>query len=152
MSAILRYRRVRQEAHTSCGIACVATVARTTHRTVLTEARRLFDWGKETRSFYTSFSDLKELLAAFNLRAGRKNLTNNWSKVPALAVAAINFRIKDDVEYWHWVVVQRIDDGIVVLDPRSTREQRTDTGRMRLHAYIPIRPNIGKARPGDARS
>jgi len=141
MSAILRYRRVRQEAHTSCGIACVATVARTTHRTVLTEARRLFDWGKETRSFYTSFSDLKELLAAFNLRAGRKNLTNNWSKVPALAVAAINFRIKDDV-----------DDGIVVLDPRSTREQRTDTGRMRLHAYIPIRPNIGKARPGDARS
>lgn len=138
MSANVRYRRVPQEANTSCGIACVATIAKTTHRRVMAEAMSLFAWGGERRSFYTSFKQLRMLLAAFKLQAGRRTTSSDWSHVPALAIAAINYRLKGDVEYWHWVVVQRLDREVVVLDPWSTREQRTDFGKMRLHAYIPI--------------
>lgn len=131
--------RVPQETATSCGIASVATVAKRIHRRVMNEARKLFAWGDERRSFYTSFSQLRILLSAFGLHAGRKRESSDWSVVPALAIAAINHRIKDEVEYWHWVVVQRVDGDLIVFDPRSKRARRTDLGRMRLHSYMTIK-------------
>ena len=65
--------------------------------------------------------------------------TKVWDKVPEIGIAAINRRIDaNGKEYWHWVVFQRHDEELTVLDPRSKSENRTDLGRMKLFAYMPI--------------
>lgn len=96
--------------------------------------------GTEKRTLYTSFHEMRALVAAFELQAGRTAVTSDWSKVPARAIAAINFRHKDGGKYWHSAAVCGANDSVVVCDPRSTHEQRMDFGRMRLHAYISTKP------------
>ena len=140
MPPSMNLRRVMQLEPTSCGIACVATVGRLTHGRVLGAARGIFGWDKTQRTYYTNFEQLKKLLSSFGIAVGRRINKSDWAAVPDLAIAAINHRrTRNDVEYWHWVVFQRINDDFFVLDPRSKREVRRDFGKMRLHAYLPLK-------------
>lgn len=127
---------VRQEDGSGCGIACVASLAGTKYAHAKNVAAALFKWTAKKRSFYTTSSELIQLLAEMNVQAGRGRMVRHWDSVSPLAIVAIN----PDAENfrWHWVVFFRTGDTAIVLDPQSKHLTRKDFSRMRLRSYIPV--------------
>ena len=129
-------KRIRQEDRTGCGIACIAMLNGSTYTEVMTVAAEVFNWDESQRTFYTSTSQLQNLLLKMNIPALKGRSIRKWSSMPDTAIVGINYNEKKDA--WHWVVFRRVADREYVLDPQSKREIRTDFGRMRLRSCIPI--------------
>lgn len=134
--ANMSMRPVRQQHGTSCGIACVAMITGRSYSRVMKEARKIFDWPAQQRSFYTTSAQLRELLLFFKTESKRGRVARNWSSLPARAIVGINHH--EESNSWHWVVYRRDADQESVLDPRSKHIYRCDFGRMRLKSCIPI--------------
>lgn len=130
-------KRIEQADTSGCGIACVACLASVSYVRAKRVASKLFEWHQTKRSgFYTDFDQLSNLLAEFEIKAGKRKVVKKWSSLPSLAIVAIN---PDENYYkWHWVVFSRNEDGDVVLDPRSKAPERRDFNRMKLWSFIAI--------------
>lgn len=138
-------KRIRQEHRTGCGIACVAMLSGTTYAYAMSIAVKVLNWDESQRTFYTSSSQLKNLLLEMNIRASRGRSIRKWSSMPNMAIVGINYNEKRDT--WHWVIFRRDADREYVLDPQSKRDIRTDFGRMRLRSCIPINLIIPSTEP-----
>ncbi|WP_341678703.1 cysteine peptidase family C39 domain-containing protein [Niveibacterium sp. SC-1] len=133
-------RRVIQEDSTGCGLACVAMLAGRSYQAVKKQAHSVLKtWPRGPRSFYTTKSHLKALLAEYGVRHGNYRKADSWEKLNAdLAIVAINLQANDN---WHWVVFRRDGSDRYLLDPRAKSERRIDFWRARIMAYLPIRTN-----------
>lgn len=131
MAKVIVPRHVKQVDTVGCGVACVASLAGVSYKRALETALELFAWSKCSR---TQSGQLRDLLEAFGIKTLRGRAVRDWDALPLCSIVAINPRGND----WHWVVHHRLHGDPVVLDPRSSREARTDFGRMRLRSYIPI--------------
>ena len=134
-------KRVRQEHRTGCGVACVAMLSGATYSETMIIAATALNWSRSQRTFYTSSSQIQSLLLKLNISALKGRSIRKWTSMPDTAIAGINHNEKNGT--WHWVIFRREAEKEYVLDPQSKREVRTDFGRMRLRACIPINPSIG---------
>ena len=75
----MQLKRIRQKDGTGCGIACVAMVVGESYSTVMKVARDIFYWEKDKRSFYTTASQLRDLLLAFGNQSQRGRSVRRWS-------------------------------------------------------------------------
>lgn len=110
-------QRVVQKTGTSCGVACVAMLARLSFR----DAKGLVslvlkkDWDQGNHRTYAS--DLRAMLKPLGWRLGRQVKCRTWRKVPPGALVAVQRKLpKND---WHWVVSGKDAKGNFFLDPRK---------------------------------
>lgn len=125
-------RRITQKTGTSCGVACVAMLARLSYRDAFKLGVAL--WGKEywVESHRTDISELRMMLARLGWRLGRKVRCENWHRVPPGTLAAVQWNQTKDA--WHWVVTATDAEGLFVFDPRATVKQK----RRRDFKKLPI--------------
>ena len=133
----IKYARVLQDDATGCGLACVAMIVGKTYAEVKKIAldNKILE---EKKTFYTTSSDLINLLNYFNFKADRGRKVGNWSSIQCLSIVAINF--SESRNSWHWVVYVPDENKGYVLDPHKKikNDKRVDFSRMRLRSYIPI--------------
>ena len=134
---LLMFKRITQDDSTGCGLACVATLARTSYQKIKAQAYEILSgWPNAPRSLYTDILHIKALLNANDIAHGNYRHEKNWAKVKTnIAIAAINLNERNN---WHWIVYYRDGDDAYLLDPRAKNEKRRDFGRAHLHAYLPI--------------
>jgi hypothetical protein len=92
---------VRQRHSIGCGIAAVAMLSGESYERVLQEYRKLLPRDSSLR---TESTHVRQLLARFGVRLGRKVRTRRWAVLKHRALAAIN-RTPDGY-HWHWVVFE----------------------------------------------
>lgn len=125
--------RILQEDASGCGIACIAMLADRPYQKVRQLAVDHLGYHKTSKEFYTGTRELKQLGKLLNLKIGYRCIPfRDYSKVPGLAILAVNF--SENTGLWHWVVFRRDQDGPYVLDPlrRVKKTRRTDFGRMKV--------------------
>lgn len=110
-------QRVVQKTGTSCGVACVAMLARLSFRDakslVSRELKKKWDQGNHR----THASDLRAMLKPIGWRLGRQVKCRTWRKVPPGALVAVQRKLpKND---WHWVVSGEDAKGPFFFDPRK---------------------------------
>lgn len=132
-------RRVKQLSGTSCGIACVAMLARLSYRDAMRCAEDLWGSKDEWDSHRTDAAELREMLEALGWELGNRVNCEDWSKVPEACLAVVQQKkTKAGSLVWHWVVGVRGRSGtVVVLDPRESvkANKRSDLSRIKLSAY-----------------
>lgn len=130
------FKQVKQDDKTGCGLACVALLARSTYKKQKAKATNILeDWPYKPNAFYTNEKQIKALLKENDIQHGYYRKEDDWSKIKTdIAIVAINR--KND--RWHWVVYFRNKTDAYMIDSNSKKERRTDFGRARLHAYLPI--------------
>ena len=135
----MSFRRILQKRASSCGIACVASVAGRTHDQIMkvaVEAKILSERGP----FYLLTHELTKLLSIVDVSFERARMARKWSAITVPAIVAVNHH--RDSNRWHWVIYVSSPNGGYVLDPRPSikTSRRTDFNRMRVHSYIPLEP------------
>lgn len=112
----------KQKYSTSCGIACVAMLTGKSHNAVMQKAIKLFDWDFSQEfleeNSLTNSRDLIRLLAKFGLTAKLKKF-ESWDALEGRNIIAVWFDKKKN--YWHWIVAERKDSKLVILDPKAER-------------------------------
>jgi ABC-type bacteriocin/lantibiotic exporter with double-glycine peptidase domain len=125
-------RRIKQKAKTDCGLACVAMVAKRSHKKVWSVFCKV-----PRENFYTTNKQIYELLQHFKIDFQHCRYAKRWDSVSDVAIVAINYRMATNT--WHWVVFYRDKNSGTVLDPNpKIRLPRSDFGRMKIKSYIPI--------------
>jgi len=102
---------------------------------VVTAGEEIWEKNGWDDSHRTTISDLRELLNALGWKLGKKVSTADWEKVPPQALVAVQF--KETKETWHWVVTDKDDEGLFVIDPRLSvkRDKRRDLNKLSLAWY-----------------
>jgi len=136
-------RRRKQFDTTGCGLACIATLANKPYTDVRKVA--ISKLGFDTDGdFYTKTEQLIKLGSLFGVKisAKRRHQFKGWVHLPNSAILAINYN--KDSESWHWVVFRRVAYTAYVIDPRRSvkTNRRTDFGRMKPFAFLPIDTNV----------
>lgn len=126
----MRYRK--QEFPTSCGIACVAMLAGKKHDAVLKKTKNTFKerlFGKTTS--YTNLDDIKVLLSNFGVSWQKdfkpieqdvQSQKNFWNGLKGMNLVAVRFHIKDETEYWHWIIAVRTEKFLKIYDPNPKKK------------------------------
>lgn len=113
---------IKQEYSTSCGIACVAMLARKSHSVVMREAIELFEWDSDPKflgnNSRTNSKDLIRLLAKFGLD-GKLKKFKSWNDLEGKNILAVRFDKR--TFHWHWIVVERKGADLVIYDPEAER-------------------------------
>ncbi|HWB02770.1 MAG TPA: hypothetical protein VG796_07070 [Verrucomicrobiales bacterium] len=127
-------RRIIQKTGTSCGVACVAMLARLSYRDAFRTGILCFEASHWSSSHRTDSSELRKMLNSLGWKLGRRVSCRAWRKVPPGSLVAVHLK-KDDG--WHWVVSDADDDGPFFYDPkRSIRiNRRRDFSRVRVAWY-----------------
>ena len=130
---------VVQQDRTGCGIACVAALAGQAYAAVKHEARKL---GIEVTDpqLWSDTKHMQQLLARFDLSAGKQVAFSSWDALPECALLAIKWHRETHGTAWHWVVFTRDASGSSVLDPKKAlrTNRRTDFGRMKPKWFIRV--------------
>lgn len=130
-------RRIIQQHGTSCGIACVAMLARISYREALAVAKELYEEGTWSKNHRTDIEDLRYILEELGWKLGRKVTTTDWEKVPPGCLVAVQWKKGN----WHWVVSAEDDEGLFFFDPRKAVEavRRRDSSRVPVAWYHRLR-------------
>jgi ABC-type bacteriocin/lantibiotic exporter with double-glycine peptidase domain len=110
-------RRITQQTGTSCGIACVAMLARISYREAFRAGIECYDKEHWSGTHRTTIGELRDILASLGWRLGRKVATTDWKKVPEGCLVAVHWK---EEQGWHWVVTSEDDDGAFFFDPRKS--------------------------------
>lgn len=131
--------RITQQSGTSCGIACIAMLARISYNRALAVAKDLYEEGtwSEKKSHRTNIEDIRYILDELGWKLGRKMPTTDWEKVPPGCLVAVQLKKGN----WHWVVSAEDDDGLFFFDPRKAVKaaKRRDFGRVPVAWYHRLR-------------
>ena len=133
-------RLVRQRTGTSCGLACIAMLARSKASEVTRILkRRLNDYSSE----HTDISDIRFALRQLGLELGRKVASRNWrtaTRLQTLGLAAVRHkRLRHGYERWHWVVVEIRKGQPVVWDPARKTGPHVEFDKVPLAWYHHVR-------------
>jgi hypothetical protein len=128
-------RRIVQKSGTSCGVACVAMLARISFKNAFQVGVACYDKDHWSGSHATVNNELRIMLASVGYKLGREVACDEWTKVPPGSLAATQWNQKTD--FWHWVVYDEDDEGGYVLDPNPAvkRNKRRDFSRMNVSWY-----------------
>lgn len=137
-------RRIVQKTGTSCGLACVAMLARLSFREVETLAREVLPKVFAETHQRTYAKDLRKLLAILGWRLGRKVKCRTWKRVPPYALVAMQWKRLED--RWHWVVSSEDEAGPCFLDPRKQVKalRRRDFKQARPSWYHRVTPSSSR--------
>ena len=113
----LPMKRVVQQTGTSCGVACVAMLARLSHREAFAAALATWELESWDKPHGTDSAELREILAELGWRLGRMVKCRTWRKIPPGALVAVQRKAKTDE--WHWVVSGEDAKGKFFFDPRK---------------------------------
>jgi len=124
---------------TGCGLASVAALAGRKYAAVKQAAAGL-EIEVTDPQLWGDTRHVRQLLAHFGLRAGKKTAFASWDALPPLALLAIKWHRTATGPAWHWVVFVRDTAGCCVLDPKRTLRTncRTDFGRMQPKWFIRV--------------
>lgn len=128
-------RRIVQKTGTACGLACVAMLARLSFREVAWLTREKLPKIFASKHQRTYAKDLRVLLKALGWRLGRQVKCRTWTRIPANALVAVQWKRKQD--RWHWVVSSADAQGSCFLDPRK----QVKTARRRGRDLQKVRPS-----------
>lgn len=133
-------RRIVQKTGTSCGLACVAMLARLSFREVETLARKKVSEIFEADHQRTYGKHLRVLLKSLGWRLGRQVKCRTWKRVPPNALVAVQWKRLED--RWHWVVSSEDESGPCFLDPRKQVKalRRRDFKQVRPSWYHRVTP------------
>lgn len=136
-------KRIKQGDRTGCGIACIAMLAERRYEEIRKIA--VSDPGFERQGdFYTRARNLRKLGESVGvvIQAERPMKFKCWDGLPDKAIIAIN--PKNNCQTWHWVVFVRENGLDFVLDPKPSvkSDHRTDFGRMKPVAFLPVQNGI----------
>lgn len=111
-------KRVVQQTGTSCGVACVAMLARLSYREAFKTGLALWDEEHWAGTHRTDAAELRKMLATLGWRLGRRVNCTDWHKVPPAALVAVQW--KEPKNEWHWVVSAADAAGLFFFDPLKT--------------------------------
>lgn len=103
--------------HTSCGVACVAMLARLSYRDAFRVGTELWTRQSWEGNYRTDAAELRAMLAEVGWRLGRKVRCKTWRKIPSGALVAVHKKRNNG---WHWVVSDSDDEGPFFYDPRKS--------------------------------
>lgn len=133
-------RLVKQEYPTSCGIACVAMLAERTlhdvlpnkrHQKVFNKASEILKGKFSKTNSYTDRRAIKKLLKEFKVSWQKDfkcidqdfpSQRKFWTSLKGINLVAVRFRIKDETEYWHWIVTDRTKKCMKIYDPNPKKQ------------------------------
>ena len=131
---------VVQEEMTGCGIAAAANIAGVTYSDMKAIANSLGIFADD-ESLWSSTEYVRSLLAHSNISVSPNETPfESWESLPDLALLSIKHHIENGKKYWHWVVFNRKDQKMVVLDSASYLDSnvRTDFHKMQPQWYIEV--------------
>jgi ABC-type bacteriocin/lantibiotic exporter with double-glycine peptidase domain len=130
-------RRIVQQTGTSCGVACVAMLARISYREAFRTGIACFDTDHWSGTHRTDTWELREMLAALGWKLGRKVSATDWAMVPAGCLVAVQLKKGD----WHWVVSSVDSKGAFFFDPRKSvkTQRRRDFQKVSVAWYHYVR-------------
>jgi len=143
--------RLKKQRHGwSCGLACVAMVAKKPYNTVIADFEDMYDtlyWDYHNESktwvigYGTRIDDLYELFAEYDVTSNQRCIRyKGRGALPELSILAINLR--DEIindrksKCWHWVVCKREGRKFKIFDPWSGMRSLRSLGR--IESYIRI--------------
>lgn len=116
---------ISQELPTECGIACIAMLGNIS----LAKARSEVT-SPNTSNSRTTQKELRAALKKYGKTLSRKITCTDkemLKSIQALMLVAVNFKEKDGVPYWHWLVYDNTENQGRILDPNQS-EERTSWG------------------------
>jgi len=131
-------RRIVQKSGTSCGVACVAMLARLSYRDAMRCGEEVFSKEEWEAGHRTLSYDLRRMLAELGWKLGYQVRCADWEKVPPDSLVAVQWKQQKGMEAtWHWVICTEDAEGRFVLDPRATVKtvKRRELQRLRLAWY-----------------
>jgi len=132
---------VIQEERTGCGIAAVAALAGVSYA----RAKRVAVLAGIVAADPLLWSDhgqVRRLLSRFGMRSGQSPRPfRSWNALPARALLAIKWHLRNGHPFWHWAVYVSDGQGGYVLDSKRGLKThvRRDFGRMKPKWFLPVR-------------
>ena len=132
-------RYLKQEFSTSCGIACVAMLAakklrkiplKERHQKVIDKAKEILNRDFNKTNSYTTRSEIRKLLKAFKvnwhghfnpIKQNHQSQKNFWKELKGTYLVAVKFHIKNEEEYWHWIIAIQSKNKLKILDPNPKK-------------------------------
>jgi hypothetical protein len=133
-------RCVIQEEVSGCGIAACANILGQTYAEMKATANAM-GIHAEDPSLWSDSQYVRRLLAAGGVTAAEGETPfESWEKLPDLALLAIKHHQENGRDFWHWVVFERSDDQMHVLDSASylPSNVRTDFAAMQPKWFIAV--------------
>ncbi len=112
---------ISQELPTECGIACIAMLGNIS----LAKARSDVI-SPNTSNSRTTQKELRAALKKYGKTLSRKIACTDkeiLKSIQALMLVAVNFKEKDGVQYWHWLVYDNTENQGRILDPNQSKER-----------------------------
>ena len=106
---------ISQELPTECGVACIAMLGNIS----LEIARRDVNFSNASNS-RTTQKELRNALKKNGKTLSRKIAyidSKTLKSLQAVLLVAVNFKEKDDTQYWHWLVYDNTENQGRILDP-----------------------------------
>ena len=131
---------VVQEESTGCGIAASAVIAGVSYQQAKQVANQLGIYA-EDRALWSDTAYVRRLLSSFDIATSPVELPfTHWNALPDKALLAIRWKIIAGKPYWHWVVFERTNGEMRVLDSnrRLRSNIRYDFNRMQPKWFITI--------------
>ncbi|MBK8093391.1 MAG: hypothetical protein IPK32_15780 [Verrucomicrobiaceae bacterium] len=126
-------QRVVQQTGTSCGVACVAMLARLSFRDAHRLAHEVLKKKRKQSNQRTYPEHLRAMLKPLGLRLGRQVKCRTWRKVPPDSLVAVQWNRAKGT--WHWVVSGHDAKGLFFFDPRKNVKD------IRRRAFEKARPS-----------
>ena len=112
---------ISQELPTECGVACIAMLGNIS----LEIARRDVNFSNASNS-RTTQKELRNALKKNGKTLSRKIAcidSKTLKSLQAVLLVAVNFKEKDDTQYWHWLVYDNTENQGRILDPSKSNER-----------------------------
>lgn len=110
---------VIQEETTGCGIASAANILGKTYGEMKAIANGLGIYASD-RSLWSDTQHVRRMLAFGGVRTSADEIPFvSWDALPDVALLSIKHHQEQGIDYWHWVVFQRMNDQSFVLDSAS---------------------------------
>lgn len=132
---------VIQEETTGCGIASVAAIVGTSYAEMKQQASEIGIFASD-KSLWSDTTYVRKLLSLNDIETAKKEKPfTSWSSLPDTALLSIKHHQEEGIDYWHWVVFSRDEEGEAVLDSASYLESnvRTDFNEIQPKWYIEVK-------------
>lgn len=100
------------------------------HQKVIDKASELLEREFTRTNSYTDRCEIKQILKEFkvswqgrfnSIGQGLQNQEKFWNGLKGINLVAVRFRIKEETEYWHWIIAIRTEKYLKIYDPNPKK-------------------------------